>query len=120
MARVLGSGLLAFLALGALSTSARAANGSFCQGTLDYPPGTYVCVGSSAGVADANTVNELGPDTDGMAARVASTGAGASSSSGIASAQATAKVGTLTGKAHAAMLAMSPAELDPSWNAGGR
>jgi hypothetical protein len=120
MVRVLGSGLLAFLALGAFSISARAANATFCQGTLNYPDGAYVCVGSQAGAAYVSTVVALGPDGDGMAAEVASTGAVATSSYGAATAQVTAKVGTLSGKTHAEVLTMmSPAELDPSWNAGG-
>jgi hypothetical protein len=120
MARVLGSGLLAFLAVGALSTSARAGNATFCQGTLDYPAGAYVCVGSQAGAAYVSTIVALGPDGDGMAASVASTGEVATSSYGAAAAQVTAKVGTLSGKTHAEVLTvMSPADLDPSWNAGG-
>ena len=120
MVRVLGSGLLAFLALGAFSTSARAANGTFCEGTLNYPDGAYVCVGSQAGAAYVSSVVALGPDADGMAGEVASTGEVATSSYGAASSRVTAKVGTLSGKTHAEVLTvMSPAELDPSWNAGG-
>ena len=120
MARVLGSGLLAFLALAAFSTNARAANGTFCQGTLNYPDGAYVCVGSQAGAAYVSTIVALGPDADGMAGSVASTGSVATSSYGASTAQVTAKVGTLSGKTHAEVLTvMSPAELDPDWNAGG-
>ncbi|HEX2670416.1 MAG TPA: hypothetical protein VHM25_06075 [Polyangiaceae bacterium] len=120
MARVLGLGLLAFLALGAFPTRARAANGTFCQGTLNYPEGAYVCVGSQAGAAYVSTVVALGPDADGMATSVASTGAVATSSYGAGTAQVTAKVGTLSGKTSAEVLTvMSPTELDPDWNAGG-
>jgi hypothetical protein len=107
MARVLGSSLLAFVALSALTPEARAANGLFCQGTLAYPEGRYVCVGSQATADYMRSVSSLGLGPDRWDVGVASTGEVASSTFGLSSAEVSAKVGTLSGKTHAEVCSVS-------------
>jgi hypothetical protein len=120
MARVFGSGLLAFAALSALSPDARAVNGLFCQGTLAYPEGRYVCVGSQATADYLPMVGSLGLGPDRWDVGVASTGEVASSNFGLSSAEVSVKVGTLSGKTHAEVLTTMPVgEQDANWSSGG-
>jgi len=118
MARGSRSALLLFLALSTLGAKAEATNGLFCEGTLSYPDGDYVCVGAQATADYVKTVVSLGPD--GMQVNSASAGEVATSSYGAASAEASAAVGLLSGKTHAEVLTkMAPADQDPNWSSGG-
>jgi len=120
MARGSGTGLLAFVAFSAFGAKAQATNGLFCQGTLSYPEGTYVCVGSQASADYVKSVVSLGLGPDRMDSGPASTGEVATSSFGAASAEASARVGQLSGKTHAEVLTKMPlAEQDPNWTCGG-
>ncbi|HEY3257161.1 MAG TPA: hypothetical protein VGJ91_24555 [Polyangiaceae bacterium] len=120
MARGVGSGLLVFGALAALSSGAQAENGLFCQGTLSYPDGYNVCVGSQASADYLKTVASLGLGPDRMEGSLASTGEVATSSFGAASAEVSAKVGVLSGKTHAEVLTTMPTdEQDSKWTSSG-
>jgi hypothetical protein len=120
MARILGSGLLALAAFSSLSPEARAANGFYCQGTLAYPEGHYVCVGSQATADYVGSVSSLGLGPDRWDVGSASTGEVATSNFGASSAEVSVKVGVLSGKAHAEILtAMPVGEQDANFSSAG-
>ena len=120
MARGLRSSVLLGVAICAFSAKGHAANGLFCQGTLSYPDGYHVCVGSQATADYVRTLASLGLGPDRMAVAQAATGEVATSSFGASSAEASATVGVLSGKTHAEVLTkMSSADQDPNWTSGG-